>query len=148
MPEPADEAQPLGGLPEVIFELADLLNLDAPTEAGLRELPDSELDVLRLVTLFPDHGISFLTGRTKMRQANVSTIVRSLVERGLLIKLTDERDRRAVRLRASAQADADLVKLRHTWFDRLRTACEAAGLGFDDQQRLAELVRAVRARLD
>jgi DNA-binding MarR family transcriptional regulator len=147
MSEPAEEAHRLGGLPEVIFEIADLLNLNAPTEAGLRELPDSELDVLRLITLFPGRGISFLTERTKMRQANVSAIVRTLVDRGLVIKQTDERDRRAVRLHASAQADADLEKLRQSWLDRLRTACEAAGMDPADQARLAELLRAVRSRL-
>ncbi|HEX3784550.1 MAG TPA: MarR family transcriptional regulator [Pseudonocardiaceae bacterium] len=148
MTEAADDSAPLRGLSEVIFELTDLLNLNAPTEAGLRELPDSELAVLRLVTRFPGRGISFLTERTKMRQANVSAIVRTLVNRGLVIKRTDERDRRAVRLHASPQADADLEKLRQIWLSRLRTACEGAGLDHDDQRRLAELARAVRSRLD
>jgi len=65
------------GLPEILFEIANRLQLRAPTEAGLAELPPSELEVLRLVTLFPGCGITFLTDRTKMRQANTSSTVRS-----------------------------------------------------------------------
>src|SRR5882757_3740052 len=123
------------GLPEILFEIADRLKLKAPTEAGLAELPPSELEVLRLVTLFPDCGIAFLTGRTKMRQANVSVAVRSLVERGLVTKVADERDRRAVRLRATEQAARDLDALRGVWLQRVVEASAAAGVAEDEVQR-------------
>lgn len=122
--------------PETLFEAADRLRLKSPTEAGLAELPPSELEVLRLVTIFPGCGIAFLTARTKMRQANVSVTVKSLVARGLVTKVADERDRRAVRLRASAQADRDLNALRKVWLQRVVQASAAAGVSEDEVQRL------------
>jgi DNA-binding MarR family transcriptional regulator len=121
--------------PETLFEAADRIRLKGPTEAGLTELPPSELEILRLVTLFPGCGIAFLTGRTKMRQANVSVTVRSLVERGLVTKVADERDRRAVRLRATEQADRDLEALRRVWLQRVVQASAAAGVAQDEVQR-------------
>jgi DNA-binding MarR family transcriptional regulator len=129
------QVHPLTMFPETVFEAADRIRLKSPTEAGLAELPPSELEVLRLVTLFPGCGIAFLTSRTKMRQANVSVTVRSLVERGLVTKVADERDRRAVRLRASEQADKDLDALRKVWLQRVVHASAEAGVSEDEVRR-------------
>jgi DNA-binding MarR family transcriptional regulator len=137
----------LSGLPELIFEIADLLNLEAPTEAGLAELPASELEVLRLITLFPGCGVMFLSRRTQTRQANTSATVRSLVARGLVTKEPDERDRRAVRLSASAQANRDLDALRQIWLRRIRTAFEAAGIHGDERARLLANLTELRKHL-
>jgi DNA-binding MarR family transcriptional regulator len=127
---------PLAMFPETLFEVADRLALKAPTEAGLAELPPSELEVLRLVTLFPGCGIAFLTSRTKMRQANVSVAVRSLVARDLITKEPNERDRRAVRLHATARAASDLQALRKVWLERLVRASAAAGIAQDEALQL------------
>src|SRR5216684_4181479 len=116
------------GLAEILFEIADRLKLKGPTEAGLAELPPFELEVLRLVTLFPGCRITFLTDRTQMRQANTSSTVRSLVQRGLVRKMPGETDKRAVRLYATAQASRDLEALREVWLGRLLSVFEAAGL--------------------
>ncbi|HEX4249934.1 MAG TPA: MarR family winged helix-turn-helix transcriptional regulator [Pseudonocardia sp.] len=144
---PSEVEHPLAGLPELLFEVADVLNLEAPTEAGLAELPASELEVLRLVTLFPGCGIMFLSGRTKMHQANISATVRSLVGRDLVVKEPDERDRRAVRLYASTKATQDLELLRKIWLRRVLTAFEAAGIGDDERCRLLENLAALRRNL-
>jgi DNA-binding MarR family transcriptional regulator len=138
---------PLAGLPELLFEIADLLDLEAPTEAGLAELPPSELEVLRLITLFPGCGVVFLSGRTKTQQANTSATVRSLVARGLVTKEPDERDRRAVRLSASAQANRDLDALRQIWLRRVLTAFEAAGIAGDERERLLVTLTELRKHL-
>ena len=138
---------PLGTLPEAIFEVADRLDLKAPTEAGLAELPGSELEVLRLVTLFPGCGIMFLTEGTRMRQANISAAVRSLVERGLVTKETDDRDRRAVRLYATPKAARDLSILRRIWLHRLLDAFDAAGVGDADRARFLAIMNDLRANL-
>lgn len=139
--------EPLAGMPELIFEITDLLQLKAPSEAGLAELPASELEVLRWVTRFPGCGVMFLAERTKMHQANVSATVRSLVERGLVVKKPDERDRRAVRLRASARAQRDLEALRQVWLRRLRAALDAAGIDDGERKRLAVSLAEVREHL-
>ena len=138
---------PLVTLPEVLFEVADRLNLKAPTEAGLAELPPSELEVLRLVTLFPGCGVAFLTDRTRMRQANVSAALRSLGERGLITKEADERDRRAVRLHATSRASRDLETLREIWLKRLIRAFEAAGISEDERERLLANLTGLLAEL-
>ena len=135
------------GLPEILFEVADRLKLKAPTEAGLAELPPSELEVLRLVTLFPGCGITFLTDRTKMRQANTSSTVRSLVERGLVTKVPGDLDKRAVRLYATSQASRDLDALRQVWLGRLQAAFAAAGLTGAEQARLLAGLEALQAAL-
>jgi DNA-binding MarR family transcriptional regulator len=134
-------------LPEVLFEITERLRLKAPTEAGLAELPPSELEVLRLVTLFPGCGITFLTDRTKMRQANTSRTVRSLTDRGLVTKMPGDPDKRAVRLYATAQASRDLEALRQVWLGRLLSACTAAALGEPEQTRLLAELEALRAAL-
>lgn len=138
---------PLAELPELMFEVADLLNLRAATEAGLAELPAAELEVLRLVSLFPGCGVAFLTERTNTFQANVSAVLRSLTARGLVVKQPDERDGRAVRLFASAQADRDLGALRLVWRQRLADACEAAGLGEDERAALEASLAKIRPYL-
>ena len=73
----------LGPLPELIFEVSDELNLKAATEAGLAEVPESEMTILRLVTNYPGCGVTFLTERTRAYQANVSATVRTLVAQAL-----------------------------------------------------------------
>lgn len=137
----------LESLPELIFEVADVLNLRAAGEAGLVDLPTSELTILRLVTVFPGCGVVFLTDRTRMHQANVSATVRSLVGRGLVVKETDERDRRAVRLFPSEQANRDLEALRRTWLRRLTAAFDAAGIAERDRARLVTVLRKTRQHL-
>jgi DNA-binding MarR family transcriptional regulator len=144
---PSEAAEPLAGLPELLFEIADQLNLGAPTEAGLAELPASEIEVLRLVTLFPGCGVMFLSSRTKMHQANISATVRSLVGRNLVVKEPDERDRRAVRLYASSKATGDLGLLRTIWLRRLLTAFEAAGIEAGERDRLLANLAALRRHL-
>jgi DNA-binding MarR family transcriptional regulator len=138
---------PLIALPELIFEVAGLLELEGPTEAGLAELPASELDVLRLVTLFPGRGVAFLTERTKMRQANISATIRSLTGRGLVVKKPNEQDGRAVRLYASDKAMRDLEALRHIWLGRLSAALDAAGVTAAERAKLLADLEKVRDHL-
>jgi DNA-binding MarR family transcriptional regulator len=142
-----DADHPLAAIPELIFDIAELLSLDGPTEAGLAELPASEIEIMRLVTNHPGCGITFLVARTKIRQANVSTTVRSLVERGLVIKERDENDGRAVRILPSEQALRDFDALRQVWRRRLETAIKAADLSLDDFGSLRERLHAVRDQL-
>jgi len=140
--DPADG--PLLFLPELLLEVAASLKLRAPTEAGLAELPPSELEVLRLISIFPGCGISFLTEQTKMRQANTSSTVRSLVQRGLVTKEPGEHDRRAVRLTPTPQASRDLELLRRVWLDRLLRAFEAANMSEGSRIELLRTLSAVR----
>jgi DNA-binding MarR family transcriptional regulator len=134
-------------VPEILFDTSANLRLRAPTDAGLAELPPSEIEVLRLVSMHPGCGIVFLTERTKMRQANASTTVRSLVERGLLQKRIDPRDRRAVQLSPTPQAMADLQALRAVWLKRLQSSIDAVGLSDAEYTAFARALAAIHRGL-
>jgi DNA-binding MarR family transcriptional regulator len=134
-------------VPEILFDTSANIRLRAPTEAGLAELPPSELEVLRLVSMHPGCGILFITEHAKMRQANASTTVRSLVERGLLQKQVDPRDRRAVKLSATPQASGDLQALREVWNKRIRSALAAAGISDGEYHQFARVLAALHGGL-
>jgi DNA-binding MarR family transcriptional regulator len=132
---------------EILIDTAANLRLQAPTEAGLAELPPSELEVLRLVSMHPGCGILFITEHAKMRQANASTTVRSLVERGLLQKQVDPRDRRAVRLSTTPQASRDLQALREVWNKRITGALAVAGVSDSEYRQFARVLAALHGGL-
>jgi DNA-binding MarR family transcriptional regulator len=134
-------------VPEILFDTSANIRLRAPTEAGLAELPPSELEVLRLVSMHPGCGISFITEHTKMLQANASATVRSLVERGLLQKQVDPRDRRAVQLSPTRQASQDLQALREVWNKRIKSALTAAGISEGEYHDFARVLAALHRGL-
>ena len=144
---PAQDSQDLDDgtrhVPEILFDTSANIRLRTPTEAGLAELPPSELEVLRLVSMHPGCGILFLTEHTKMRQANASTTVRSLVARGLLQKQVDPRDRRAVQLSPTPQASRDLQALREVWNKRIKNALVAAGVTEAEYHEFARVLSAL-----
>lgn len=134
-------------VPEILFDTSANIRLRAPTEAGLAELAPSELEVLRLVSMHPGCGILFLTEHTKMRQANASTTVRSLVEQGLLRKQADPRDRRAVQLSPTPQASRDLQALREVWNKRIKNALAAASVTEAEYLEFARVLAALHRGL-
>jgi DNA-binding MarR family transcriptional regulator len=137
----------LAELPEILFEVGNLLAFDAATEVNLVELPPSELETLRIISISPGRGVAYLCERTKIRQANMSVIVRSLMERGLVLKEPDDRDRRAVRLYATPQARRDLTALRKIWLSRLVRSLDAAGIDKADRQKLLVILEGVRTNM-
>jgi DNA-binding MarR family transcriptional regulator len=137
----------LSGLPEVLFDVSARLAQDAATEVGLAELPPSELETLRIITVSPGHGVAYLCEQTKMRQANMSATIRSLVGRGLVSKVQDDRDRRAVRLYATPQARRDLESLREIWLSRLLRSLDAAGVDDVERSQLIRILEGVQNNL-
>jgi DNA-binding MarR family transcriptional regulator len=148
---PAQDRQDLDDViqhvPDILFDTSANIRLRAPTEAGLAELAPSELEVLRLVSMHPGCGILFLTEHTKMRQANASTTVRSLVEQGLMRKQVDPRDRRAVQLSPTPQASADLQALREVWNKRIKNALTAASITEAEYHEFARVLAALHRGL-
>jgi DNA-binding MarR family transcriptional regulator len=72
--------------------------------AGLAPLPPTELEVIRAVGERPGARVSEVAARLGLQG---STAVRSLIDRGLLVREVDPDDRRAVRLRLSPQAEGE-----------------------------------------
>jgi DNA-binding MarR family transcriptional regulator len=145
--QPSDQDDEIRYVAEILFDTSANVRLRAPTEAGLAELPPSEIEMLRLVSMHPGCGISFLTEHTKMRQANVSTAVRSLVDRGLLEKEPDPHDGRAVQLRPTARAHRDLQALRDVWNKRIQTALASSGITEAEFAQFARVLAAIHRGL-
>lgn len=104
-----------------------------PTE--LAGLTGAQLELVRLVRRHP--GVSVAEAATALRVApnTVSTLVRELAARRVLVRRTDESDRRVARLDL-----APGVRRRvEAWRDRRGVAVDAA---------LARLSKSERARLD
>ncbi|WP_193045638.1 MarR family winged helix-turn-helix transcriptional regulator [Mycolicibacterium baixiangningiae] len=78
-----------------------------PAQVGLEPLPASELAVLRAVIEEPGRSVSEVAAATNMQSSNVSTAVRGLMDRGLLNKCADARDRRVSLLEPTARALAE-----------------------------------------
>ncbi len=142
-----DGVNELAELPELLFEVGNLIAFEAGAEVDLAELPPSELETIRIITISPGCGVGYLCERTNTRQANMSVIVRSLVRRGLVSKVRDERDRRAVRLYATPQARRDLTALRKVWLSRLIRGLDAAGVQEADRQRLLVVLESLRSNM-
>ena len=138
----------LADLPELLFEVGNLIAFDAAAEVGLVELPPSELETLRIITIAPGCGVAYLCERTKIRQANMSVIVRSLMGRGLVSKEQDERDRRAVRLYATPQARRDVTALREVWLSRLIRSLDEAGVNAEDRATVLTVLDGLRTSME
>lgn len=73
-------------------------------QVGLEPLPHSEFEVIRTVSDHPGISVSETAHVLALQPSNVSTTVRKLVERGLIDRAPDARDRRCIRLRLTAKA--------------------------------------------
>lgn len=109
-------------------------------EVGLQPLPPAEFEVLRTVLDEPGIGVGVLARRLGLHTSNVSTTVRGLVGRGLLVREPDPADRRAVRLKPTARARADLRRVEDNW-----AAAFAATLAALPEEQRAALVAALPA---
>ena len=70
----------------------------------LRPLTDPQVAVLRTVEASPGIASGAVADRLQLAPSTVSTLVRELVDAGLVLREADERDRRASRLRLTADA--------------------------------------------
>ncbi|MGV0814899.1 MarR family transcriptional regulator [Mycolicibacterium boenickei] len=73
-------------------------------QVGLEPLPHSEFEVIRTVGDQPGISVSDAAHALALQPSNVSTTVRKLVERGLIDRRPDERDRRCIRLHLTDKA--------------------------------------------
>ena len=70
----------------------------------LRPLTDPQVAVLRTVEGSPGIASGAVAERLQLAPSTVSTLVRELVDAGLVLREADERDRRASRLRLTGDA--------------------------------------------
>lgn len=87
-----------------LFDLSWWVQRKGPLRAGLEPLPATELAVLRFVEENPGVSVSEVGVALNMKAPNVSAAVRALVVRGLVEKVSDERDKRKALLNLTGLA--------------------------------------------
>ncbi|MGE2712886.1 MarR family winged helix-turn-helix transcriptional regulator [Mycolicibacterium litorale] len=113
-----------------------------PAQVGLEPLPASELAVLRAVMDEPGRSVSEVAAVTNMQSSNVSTAVRALMDRGLLDKRADARDRRVTLLEPTARALAERNAIENAIAGSVSAALTA--LPADAVEALVAAVPAIR----
>jgi DNA-binding MarR family transcriptional regulator len=132
---------------ELAVVLLDLAWL-APRTIGVERdpatlLPGTELEVMRLLVRRPALSVNQVAQGLRLQSTNVSTTVRSLIERGLIERRRDEHDRRVARLYPTSQALANREEHEAAWGGALDRVL--AGLAPADAKRLLAVAPALRA---
>ena len=71
-----------------------------------------------------DSAVSDVARALRLQTSNVSPTVRSLIGRGLLVRVPDERDKRRTRLRTSATAERRRLLVESAWASALASALD------------------------
>jgi DNA-binding MarR family transcriptional regulator len=128
----------------VLHDLAWLLPRTIGVEAARRDpLPASELEVMRLLARRPGLSVNDVARELGMQSSNVSTAVRSLVEKGTLRRRPDDVDGRVVRLEPTDSALADRDHREDDWGTAM--AAVLRELPEPERQQLLAAVPVLRA---
>jgi DNA-binding MarR family transcriptional regulator len=105
-----------------LHDIAWLLprKFDPWAEVGLDELPQSELEVMRLLVRAPGLSVGEVALELGLQPSNASATIRALVARGLLERKHDDRDGRISRLAPTARAQAIRRQREEAWGVLLR----------------------------
>ena len=101
-------------------------------------LPPAASDVLVVVASRPGVGVNEVADELRLAPNTVSTLVRQLVERDLVVRSTDPADRRAARLDITAAARARIAAHRAVRAETMERAL--AHLGPAEREVLARAV--------
>jgi DNA-binding MarR family transcriptional regulator len=138
---------PAGGpsardLAVVLHDLAWLLPRTVGLEAARQDpLPQSELEVMRLLVRRPGLSVNDVARELGMQPSNASTAIRLLIARGTLERQADRADGRVARLYPTPAAYAARDRRERSWGEALASVLE--GLGTADRRRLAEAMPAL-----
>lgn len=116
---------------------------DPWAEAGLDELPASELEVIRLVVRAPGLSVGEVAAELGLQPSNASATIRALIARGLLERKQDGRDGRISRLAPTARAQAIRRQREEAWGVLLRARLRR--LQPEDAARLIDATDALQA---
>jgi DNA-binding MarR family transcriptional regulator len=98
-----DDAALVHGLP-VLGSVGRVLRRAVRRRFPLRPLTEPQVAVLRTVEGSPGIASGAVADRLQLAPSTVSPVVRELVDAGLVLREADDRDRRASRLRLTADA--------------------------------------------
>ncbi|MCK9794809.1 MarR family transcriptional regulator [Isoptericola sp. 4D.3] len=118
-PPAALRAGDLAELADVVVELARHLDVRSPELRDIVPLTGTEVAVIREVHRAARPTPSRIAAATGLARSNVSTALRTLEARGLVVREHAEGDRRTVRLVATPLADEHLARIHDFWGRRL-----------------------------
>jgi DNA-binding MarR family transcriptional regulator len=126
-----------------VLEIAREIQVRGYTSPEAVSLTPSEGTVMRY--LFPHPGalpsqVAFATG---LQRSNLSTVLRGLEEKGLIERIADPEDGRAVRIHPTPKAIRNYATVRREW----ASAVAAAAGGDSDAEAVLPLLASVRAGL-
>lgn len=130
-------------LAEALHGLAWTIHRRAPERAGVNRLPITEAGVVKQVLESPGATVGELSEALGLLQPNTSAAVRSLVQRGLVVREPSPDDRRVVRIVPTAAAEAERSAILEAWAGSLDLAL--ARMDVADRAALRRAAPALRA---
>lgn len=115
-------ADALADFADAVLELANKLDVRHPDLRDVLPLTGTEIAVVRAVHRLPEATPSQIAEATRLQRSNVSTALRSLEARGLLVREPAPGNARFVTIRLTAQAADDVARIDEHWATRLRQA--------------------------
>jgi DNA-binding MarR family transcriptional regulator len=140
--DPASEAA-ARDLAVVLHDLAWLLPRTVGLEAARQDpLPQSELEVMRLLVRRPGLSVNDVARELGLQPSNASTAIRLLIARGTLERQQDSGDARVARLYPTPAAYAARDRRERSWGEALSAVLD--DLAPADRKRLAKAAPALR----
>jgi DNA-binding MarR family transcriptional regulator len=139
---PADQSA-ARDLAVVLHDLTWLLPRTVGLEAARQDsLPQSELEVMRLLVRRPGLSVNDVARELGLQPSNASTAIRLLIARGTLERQADSADGRVARLYPTPAACAARDRREYFWGEALSEVLD--GLASADRRRLAKAAPALR----
>ncbi|MCO5971897.1 MarR family winged helix-turn-helix transcriptional regulator [Actinoallomurus soli] len=128
-----------------LHELADLVfavgrQLRPPADPAFEPCTPIEISVMRFIHHNPGTSARAASEATLLPSSNFSRVLRGLEKRGLVDRVVDDRNARAVRLYPTEKADQNLQYLRDNWDRTLQ--------GIVDDPDTIEIVNATLRRIE
>ncbi|MEI4271178.1 MarR family winged helix-turn-helix transcriptional regulator [Klenkia sp. LSe6-5] len=107
------EADPYAELADLILNVGRLIRVRTPSGPEVVPLTPTERQVMRIVDLHPGSAPSEIAQRTHLQRTNVSTALRTLQGKGMVIR--EAGPGRGVAVHPTGRAVANLATLRSAW---------------------------------
>ena len=123
--EPASRDETLADIADRIVHVARLLTARGFADTTIVPLSPLEALVVRHIDRHPGITSSHVAANLELRASNTSTILRGLVEKGMVARTEDPSDRRAAHFTLTADAHVSIARLRAEWSGKLGAALPA-----------------------
>jgi DNA-binding MarR family transcriptional regulator len=104
---------PFAQLADLILNVSRLVRARTPTGTEVVPLTETERLVMRFIDLYPGCAPSDIAHRTRLQRTNVSTALRSLENKGMIVRTATSG--RGIAVTATERAAANLQILRSAW---------------------------------